>query len=422
MNKFILFPLVNDNTVTGFVIYCHGKFYIIVPWVMKVIVHMTNICGNVWREGILRMNKGMKWGAAVLAAGVLFGGASVTGGNVQAAPAGKTAAKQNVQPAVTLKANGKTLTQQGKIVNGNTMIPITVLRDALGLPLHYNPGTKTYSVGSGIMKLNLEVSDYGVGTNLNGYSIYDNSGSDQYEAKNLNGHLYVPFKLLGDYMGIKGTWNPSLKSLELGKQTMNKIGITSETITKTNKNASIVIHYPKVSGLGEDVEQKINAVLKEKAEQFAKSSEEQASHRDGKIEHTYDFVQNFAVTFNREGVLSIVTDQYGYTGGAHGGTFREGLTFSLKDGKQLGLDDLLKAAPDYKQKLDRMLKQKTKDTAFSDVTAGLKDQPDFYLKEGGFAIFYQQYEIAPYAAGFPTYAFSFGELLPKGTDPFAAFK
>ncbi|GIO32726.1 MULTISPECIES: PdaC/SigV domain-containing protein [Paenibacillus] len=367
------------------------------------------------------MNKGMKWGAAVLAAGVLFGGASVTVGTSVHAAA-KTAVKQETQPAVVLKANGKTLTQQGKIVNGNTMIPITVLRDALGLPLNYNPGTKTYSIGSGIMKLNLELSDYGVVSNLNGYYVYDSSNSDQYEAKNLNGHLYVPFKLLNDYMGIKGVWNPSLKSLELGKQAMNDISISSETMTKTNKNAGIVIHYPKVSGLAEGVQQKINAVFKEKAEQFAKDSEEKASHRDGKIENVYDFVQSFVVTYNRDGVLSVVIDQYGYTGGAHGGTVREGLTFSLKDGKQLSLGDVLKAAPDYKQKLDNMLKQKTKEVKFNDVTAGLNEKPDFYLKEGGFAIFYQQYEIAPYAAGIPTYDFSFGEVLPKGTDPFAAFQ
>lgn len=364
----------------------------------------------------------MKWGAAVLAAGVLFGGASVTGGTNVHAAAAKTAVKQNAHPAVALKVNGKTLTQQGKIVNGSTMIPITVLRDALGMPLNYNPGTKTYSIGSGIMKLNLEVNEYGANANVNGYYVYDYGVSDLYEAKNLDGHLYVPFKLLTDFIGIKGSWNPAQKTLELGKQVMNQISITSETITKTNKNASIVIHYPKVSGLDEGVAQKINAVFKESAEQFAKNSEEQASHRDGKIENTYDFVQNFVVTFNREGVLSIVTDQYGYTGGAHGGTVREGLTFSLKDGKRLSLADVLKAAPDYKQKLDNMLKQKTKVIKFDDATGGLNEKPDFYLKEGGFAVFYQQYEIAPYAAGFPTYTFSFGEVLPKGTDPFAAYQ
>ncbi len=369
------------------------------------------------------MNKTMKFSAAVLAAGVLFGGANVTGGAMVHAAAAKPAVKQTVEPSVVLKYNGTTLTQQGKIVNGITMIPVTVLRDSLGLPLSYNPGTKTYSVGSGITKLNLEVSEYGVMSNLNGYYIYNYTGDvDIYESKNINGHLYVPFKVLNDFMGFKGSWNPSLKSLDISKQTMNSINISSETLTKSNKNASIVAHYPQVSGLPEDVQSKINKVFKDEAEAFAADSEKQASHRDGKVENMYDFVQSFVVTYNRDGILSVVTDKYGYTGGAHGGTYREGQTFSLKDGKQLGLGDVLKGAPDYKQKLDKMLKQRAKKDAFLDMVVELKDKPDFYVKEGGIAIYYQQYEIAPYAAGFPTYMFSFSELLPAGTVPFADYK
>ncbi|MWV47526.1 DUF4163 domain-containing protein [Paenibacillus sp. HJL G12] len=371
------------------------------------------------------MNKSMKWSAAVLAAGVLLGGANMTGGtSVHAAAAGKPALKQTVQPSVVLKYNGTTLKQQGKIVNGITMIPITVLRDSLGLPLSYNPGTKTYSVGSGTSKLNLELSEYGVTSNLNSYYIYSYGGNgvDLYESKNIDGHLYVPFKVLNDFMGFKGVWNSSLKSLDISKQTLNNINISSETITKTNKDASIVVHYPKVSGLPEDVQSKINDAFKKDAESFAAEGEKEAAHRDGTIEHTYDFIQTFVVNFNSEGVLSIVVDQYGYSGGAHGGTYREGWTFSLKDGKRLELGDLMKSSPDYKQKLDKLLKEKSKKDTFPDVSAGLKAKPDFYVKEGGIAIFYQQYEIAPYAAGLPTYTFGFSDLLPKGSDPFADFK
>ena len=368
------------------------------------------------------MNKAMKWSSALLAAGVLLGGTGLAGGeSAFAATSGSTIVKQSVQqPAVTLKYNGKTLTQQGKIVDGNTMIPLTVLRDTLGLPLSYNSSTKTYSVGSDSMKLNMEVSEYGVGTNLNGYYIYSMTGS--HEVKNINNRLYVPFKLLNDYLGFQGVYNPSQKSLELSQRVMNNIKISSETLDKSNKNATIRIQYPIISGLAEEAQTTINAAFKKQAEQFAAESEEQASRRDGTIEHKYDFSQTFVVTFNREGVLSILTDQYGYTGGAHGGTVREGHTFSLKDGKAVELQDLLKAEPNYKQKLDKLLKESTKELAFPDTPGGLTDNPNFYVSESGIAIFYQQYEIAPYAAGIPTYTFNFSSLLPKGTDPFASFK
>ncbi|GGH31237.1 PdaC/SigV domain-containing protein [Paenibacillus segetis] len=363
------------------------------------------------------MKKGMKWSAALLAAGVLVGGSGLTGGiPANAASATKPVIKQGVEPAVVLKYNGTTLTGQGKILNGNTMIPLTVLRDSLGLKVTYNPATKIYSLGTDFTKLNIENSDYGINTYLNGYYLY--SKTNEYEVKNVNGHLYVPFKLLNDYMGYQGVFNPSLKSLDLSKRVMNNINISSETLDKSNQNATIMIQYPKISGLPDEVQQTMNAMFKQKAEDFAAASVEQASKRDGSIEQKYDFSQNFIVTFNRENVLSIVIDQSSYTGGAHGSTLREGITFSLKDGKQLGLDDLLKSAPNYKQTLDKKLKELTKKEAFDDVSAGLNENPNFYVREGGIAIFYQQYEIAPYAAGIPTYTFNFNELLPKGVNPF----
>ncbi|MCQ6561305.1 PdaC/SigV domain-containing protein [Paenibacillus mendelii] len=367
------------------------------------------------------MNTGMKWSTALLAASVLLGGTSITAGTsayAASAAAAPTAGKQGVQePAVVLKYNGKTLSQQGKALNGNTMIPVTALRDAFGFSLSYNAGTRTYTAGNGSAKLNLEVSEYGVTTNLNGYFLYSNVRD---EAKVLNGHLYVPFKLLSEYLGFQGVYNPSLKSLEISKRVMNDITISSESLTKSNTNAAIEIQYPTINGLTDEAQKAINTVLKQKADHFAAASEKQASKRDGSVERKYEFIQNYVVTFNREGVLSIVIDQYSYTGGAHGGTFREGLTFSLKNGKRLELGDLLKAAPNYKQTLDRLLKERTKKEDFAIDSAGLKDKPDFYVKEGGLAIFYQQYEIAPYAAGFPTYTFNFGELLPKGANPFAS--
>lgn len=368
------------------------------------------------------MNKGMKWSAALLSAGIVLGGSVLTGEvSVSAASTDNQVINKNVQQAnVALKYNGKTLTQQGRAIDGNTMIPLTFLRDALGLPLSYTPSTKTSTVDIGSKKLNMETSEYGVYTNLNGYYIY--SYTNKYEVKNVDGHLYVPFKLLSDYLGFQGVYNPSLKSLDISKRVLNDISISTETLNKSNKNADIQIQYPQISGLTDEAQQAINTVFKQKAEAFATASEKQASQRDGSVERKYDFSQNFIVSFNREGVLSIVVDQDSYIGGAHGSTIREGLTFSLNTGNQMQLGDLMKAAPNYKQNLDKMLKERTKEVSFADVSPGLNAKPDFYVKEGGIAILYQQYEIAPYAAGLPTFEFNFSDLLPKGTDPFTSFK
>ncbi|GAB6991904.1 PdaC/SigV domain-containing protein [Paenibacillus pini] len=372
------------------------------------------------------MNKGMKWSAGLLAAGVLVTSAGMTGGiSVSAASASKAVVKQNVQPSVLLTYKGKSIKQEGRIVNGKTMIPVTVLRDAMGLALTYNPATKSYIVGSGSKKLNLEVSDYGVNPTFNGYYV-SNYGNDV-DAKIIEGRLYVPFTLLSDYMGYQGVYNPSLKKLDITPRVQNAIDIKLQTISKTDKNSTLLAHYPMITGLAdEQAQQTINDALKKQAQTFAEESASAAKKRVGTIEPTYDFIQNYLVTYNSNGVISLITDQYSYTGGAHGMTNRVGMTFSLKDGKQLELADLLKATPDYKQKLNKIIMDKTKkDPNVFDKQEGfksLKDKPDFYVKENGLAIFFQQYEIAPYASGFPTYIIPFGDILPKGTNPFAIAK
>ncbi|WP_211747498.1 DUF4163 domain-containing protein [Paenibacillus sp. Marseille-Q4541] len=367
------------------------------------------------------MNKQMKRAVAVFAAGALIGNIGMLGGQHAAASEAKPAVQQSAQSGVTLKYNGNVLQLQGKLVDGNTMIPISILRDAAGLPLTYTSKTKTYNVGSGILKLSLEVSDYGINTYINDRYIGDNSSN--YEAKNIGGKIYVPFKVLSEYMGFQGDYNASSKSLNLSKRKMNEVQITSETISSQDKNATILIRYPKLSGLSStDAQEAINKVFKDKASAFAAEAKTKSKKRDGKVEQPYDFNGSFLLTFNREGVLSIVTDNYEYVGGAHGMTLREGFTFSLKDGKQLSINDLLHSSEGAKKKLDKMLKEKTKNDDYTDGFNGLKTNPDFYLKEGGITVFYQQYEIAPYAAGFPTYTFNFNDLLPKGTDPFSSAK
>lgn len=367
------------------------------------------------------MNKKIKRAAAAIVAGALITNVGMLS-EANAAQSGvKSVVKETTQTGVTLKYNGKVLSLQGQLIGGNTMIPISVLRDTVGLPITYDAKTKTYHVGTGITKLSLQVSEYGISTYINDYYIGNNSNN--YEAKNIGGKLYVSFKVLHEYMGFQGSYHVASHTLNLTKRQTNNIQITTETISTQDKNADILIRYPQLSGLSNrDAQKAINKVVKQQAESFAADAKTKSQKRDSELERKYEFNGNYLVTFNREGVLSIVTEHDEYRGGAHGSTLRKGYTFSLKDGKQITINDLLHSSMNAKKKLNTKLKENIKKDGYADVFNGLKEDPDFYVKETGLTIFYQQYEIAPYAVGFPTYTFRFSDLLPKGTDPFAAAK
>ncbi|OAB26998.1 hypothetical protein PMSD_23745 [Paenibacillus macquariensis subsp. defensor] len=361
------------------------------------------------------MNKVMKYTAAVLVAGVLVTSIGFTGQTPAfAGPAPIT--KNTVQQiSVLLKWKDKTISQKGLISQGSTLIPITVLRDQLGLPLSYNPATRTYSLGTGYRQLNIAVTEYGIDTRINDYYV------NEYEVKNIGDRLYVPFKLVSDYLGVQGVWNPSLKSLSMTPRVENEVVITAESVDTKTKDASFLLQYPVISGLvSTDAEKEINSVLEKIKKEFVDASNVQAANRDGSIEHPYEFLQNYLVTYNQNGLLSLVMNQYSYTGGAHGMNNRIGLTFSLKDGKLLSLDDLLKEKNStYKVTLDKfVLKSFQGFEGYYSEFKGLDANATYYLKTDGLALFFQQYEYAPYSSGNPTFVIPYDQVLPKGTHLF----
>ena len=114
-----------------------------------------------------------------------------------------------------------------------------------------------------------------------------------------------------------------------------------------------------------------------------------------------------------------------YTGGAHGGFTSEGATFFKRDGRKFGWDffdkekrseliELIK--PELKAYFSSSEEEITTDSALFDVLT-LFDNPDTqenelefglplpatepWLTKKGVSFIYQQYEIAPYAAGLP---------------------
>lgn len=356
-----------------------------------------------------------KWGAGMMAAGLLLGGGLLPAGTGQAAAA-QTVAKAE-QSQVILKLNGSITQQTGIYSEGKVWIPVTFLRDSLGMPVSYDQAEKTYSVGQGNTLTKLMLSDYGISISVNNYFLGD------YEGKNINNRLYVPFDLLADYLGYRGDWSAPTGRLNVIKQGQNAITITTESYIKEREDAPIKLDYPQVSGLADaDAQKAINDTIKQTILNYAAEAEQQSANKS-EDERPYEFEGGYVVTYNQDGVLSLVTQQYSYTGGAHGMTYRNAFTFSLKDGKRLLLGDLFGANPNYKKELNAKLTKLIKaEEGYLGGFTGLNTEKYFYLKEGKAVLFFQLYEYTAYASGFPQFTFTFNELLPDGSSPFAALK
>lgn len=102
-------------------------------------------------------------------------------------------------------------------------------------------------------------------------------------------------------------------------------------------------------------------------------------------------------------VLSLYIDYYRYTGGAHGLTERRAYNYNLSTGEDLELKDLFQTGYDFRTVINEQIKKKiaaepeyyfTGDMGFKDI-----NEKNFYIENNCLVFYFNQYEIAPYAAG-----------------------
>ncbi|WP_160501099.1 PdaC/SigV domain-containing protein [Paenibacillus dendrobii] len=368
------------------------------------------------------MNKWIKWSSVFMSASLLIGGAggahTAKASDAAKAPTLKQAA-QTVQ--VQLVFNGNKLKQQGILIDGRTMVPVTVLRDIAGVPITYDNSTYTYNVGSGSSQLTLSTAENGLLTSVNHF--YMGSISTEYNAVNIEGRIYVPFKLLNDVLEYEGAYDPASRMLKLETREINSLQVMSGTLSQKTEDLEMVIRYPQITGLANgQVQQQINEEFKNKADAFAAEGTERSSHRDPElVPFPYSYNTNYMVAYNQNGVLSLLTDQSTYTGGEDP-VHREAMTFSLKDGRLLSLSDFLPQGSGAEEKLYQILAERMlRDGSTFSLEQNLSSL-QFYVSGAGLNFYFGDTGPESFAEGIRTYTVPFQELLPPGTDPFAAFK
>ncbi len=131
----------------------------------------------------------------------------------------------------------------------------------------------------------------------------------------------------------------------------------------------------------------------------------------------YEYYIDFEIAYSENCTLSLYYDTYTYTGGAHGSTIKKSNTWNLDLGKEMSLEDYIVDSVNYKEfVIDGVINmiEATKGTSqyvyFDEYEKLVKDTFDddnFYLTQEGLNIYFQQYDIAPYSSGIPTFTFPY---------------
>ncbi|WP_172253106.1 PdaC/SigV domain-containing protein [Saccharibacillus deserti] len=351
--------------------------------------------------------------AAVLTAGLLLPAAAWTGTSqaYAASAVSSTTAAKNVK----VTWNGKAIGAAAFQASGTTYIPVKTLAKAAGLSFTYDKTTGLYQLGTSPNKLTLSPYPSQIWVGANGVGLRE-------EGRVKNGAMYLPSSLLRDYAGIDSVWSAASGTLALKPAAAAGVTVTEKKLESKVKDGIVDIRYPQLSGSGAGIS-KINAALKQHAQAFQKDFEGQVKEF-GELpgEMHYEADANYMISYNKDGLFSVVLQDYSFYGGAHGSTIQTAYNFNVETGKNVTLAQLLKSNPDYRSAMDKKIAAQFKKDGSLLQADGFKtigSSPGFYVRNGGVTIFFQQYEYTPYAAGIPSFDFTFASLLPKGTNPFA---
>lgn len=115
--------------------------------------------------------------------------------------------------------------------------------------------------------------------------------------------------------------------------------------------------------------------------------------------------ESYQITYNKACIISLYFDRYQFTGGAHGITERSSQTWNLQTRMMIKLSELFTCLFDYRSYIkDQIIEQiKQNPDPYFDNYEELVEQyfnvQHFYCTEQGVVIYFQLYEIAPYASG-----------------------
>lgn len=175
---------------------------------------------------------------------------------------------------------------------------------------------------------------------------------------------------------------------------------------KYKPNKDYLVYFPQVQGMGND--QRVNAALKELSGVKAVPSHTQ-------LESNY--MGDFDVTFFKKNLLVIEIHGYDYPfGAAHGMPVKKYAHINLQTGSMFNLQDLFKSGTPYVKSISEMIGNQIKSNpeysyVFPNSYKGIQAKQPFFISDKGLNIYFSPYEIAPYAAGFPTFTIPFEELM-----------
>ncbi|MBR4720976.1 MAG: substrate-binding domain-containing protein [Clostridia bacterium] len=183
---------------------------------------------------------------------------------------------------------------------------------------------------------------------------------------------------------------------------------TKHPVVSKNEKSSFVDSMNKTF---EETKNEFIASVKEYMGQIEEFYEE--ADEEYKELFPYENAMDYYINRNSDGIFSITFDESFYTGGAHPFGSRLSYTYDTKTGKELTLCDIL---GESQEETDKFVIENFYAEYEDEDLWDLEEQApyvSFYMTNEELVLYFQQYQVAPYAMGFPEVSILL-DTIPKG--------
>lgn len=191
------------------------------------------------------------------------------------------------------------------------------------------------------------------------------------------------------------------------------VPVNSQVIKKNNKYLRSTLEIPIINSENVDINNKVNKMIKGDILNFYEQSlkEAQSFLEDFELDKS-NFIADasFEVKKNISNTISLLVKYYKYSGGAHGYYEYVPYNIDLRSGNNLTLKEIFRQDVDYKALINNEINNQIKELGKKEENVdkiyefyGIKENQKFYLEDGRLVIYFDLYDIAPYAAGIPEF-------------------
>lgn len=174
---------------------------------------------------------------------------------------------------------------------------------------------------------------------------------------------------------------------------------------KYKPNKDYLVYFPQIEGMLKSGD--VNRILKELAGVKPVPPHKQLDS---------NYMGDFNISFYKKNLLVIEITGYDYPFcAAHGMPVKKYAHINLKTGRLYQLNSLFKPGSPYVKVISAIIGDQIKSNdefsyLFPDEYKGIQPDQPFFISETGLNIYFKPYEIAAFAAGFPTFLIPFEDL------------